>query len=220
MPVELSPAGLAAVASAAFAVLSFALNFVVVRRQARMQLEDLRIKVDSDVLGWGREAIDALADAQRLLASRPHVTEPAFEQDRLTAMQRLSSLADQGRLYFPNFVTDDFGRHKEAAFKGYRQPIIDALVFGYSLLEHWETASRRPASAIEFLWRCRRLVVSELQIAIDPRRRKKAIATMSKAKKAEDIPSYQEAIGLGDTLNALAPDAFDRAVDGRVTIPN
>lgn len=210
----LQPAALTAGASALFALASVAVNVVLLRRQNRVQLEALRIQSDSDVIAWGRDAIDALADAQRLIAVKPHITETAFEQDRHTAMQRLSSLADQGRLFFPNATPDRHGQDKEHAFKGFRQPIIDSLVFAFSALEHWPDVGRHPAKAIAFLWSCRRVVVSEIQASVDPRRRHSAISSLAKRRRGRrNSQATPSGTALGDALKALSPKAYENVTE-------
>ena len=55
---------------------------------------------------------------------------------------------------------------KESAFRGSRPPILDALVFA-----HMELVSVKEGEEIDadFLRKCRRLVVSEMQDHLDPR---------------------------------------------------
>ncbi len=214
---SLSPAVLAAVASAGVAVLSFVFNFVVVRRQARVQYEELKLRVDGDILGWGRSAIDALSDAQRLMASQSWMTDTAFEQDRLAAMHRLSSLADQGRLYFPNAILDRHGHMKESAFKGHRPPILHALIFGYYILEHWSLARRADDSAMNVLWRCRRMLVSELQAAVDPRRRARVMVALSKTTGEPAGGRYEEVGQLADAVEHVIPGVL-KAKDDRIWV--
>lgn len=204
----LTPAGITAGVSIVVAVASLVFNVMLLHRQNRMQLESLRLQADSDVIGWGRQAIDALADAQRLIYAKPHITDTAFEQDRISAMQRLSSLADQGRLFFPNVVRDDHGKHNEAAYQGYRQPVLDALIFAYAVLQNWRDAGKRPNEAIDFLWQCRRLVISQIQNSVDPRRRERTIARLAKNRRGGGDSPREQAVALGAALEALTPKGF------------
>ena len=133
------------------------------RKQRSLMEETLRQRLDGASIRWGDEAIEALAAAESLEHYEIHTDAKA---DRLQTARRLSALADRGRLFFPNLVETDKGASKEAAFRGSRPPILDALVFA-----HFELVSLKDGDAldVDFLRRCRRLVVSELQDHLDPR---------------------------------------------------
>lgn len=49
---------------------------------------------------------------------------------------RLSSLIEQGKFYFPNINKHDgFGKEKPIAYQGYRNVILDFLVYEYQIFE-------------------------------------------------------------------------------------
>ena len=91
-----------AVLSAALAVISLGLNWLVVRRQTELQYETLRAEMDAEVIAWAHEAIDQVSKAAALARGRGE-TYGAEELHRmaLEACQSLSSIADRGRLFFP-----------------------------------------------------------------------------------------------------------------------
>ena len=132
-------------------------------KQRKLMEETLRQRLDGGSIKWGDEAIEALALAEGL--SHPE-THDDIKADRIIIAQRLSALADRGRLFFPNHEEASKGGRKETAFRGSRPPILDALVFA-----HMELISLGKDDEVnaDFLRRCRRLVVSEMQDHLDPR---------------------------------------------------
>ena len=152
-----------AVVSAIIALFGALLSGRETRKQRKLMTETLRQRLDGASINWGDEAIEALADAEGLTHQDMSANAKA---DRIQIAQRLSALADRGRLFFPNHEEGGKGAEKEAAFRGSRPPILDALV-----LAHLEIVSMGDGDKIdaEFLRRCRRLVVSELQDHLDPR---------------------------------------------------
>lgn len=197
-----------AIVSALIAMASLAFNALIVRRQHAMAFEGLKLSLDSDVLAWGRHAVDAIADAERFAASAALSADPADarrEQTRIAL--HLSALADQGRFYFPNIeVGDDHGREKWAAFRGHRPPIIHAMVFAHYAIKKFDLSDAEALAPLcALLFRCRRLVVSEIQSAIDPRRRAKAFSDLSEAKQDSVGASIEEAADLAADLEALHP---------------
>lgn len=196
-----------AVGSAALAIASFLLNWRIVSRQMTMQFESLKAQMDADMLSWAHEASDALSEGILLARGRGscfHADEMRVR--RLGAAQRLSSLADRGRLFFPNHSPDSHGHDREAAFKGFRPPILDTVVFAYYQLDRLDCESPEPdTDAAEYLTRCRRLLISELQQAIDPRRRGQMLTRLSKSRRAGAGSDFKAAADLGETLEARFP---------------
>ena len=86
---------------------------------------------------------------------------------------------DRGRLFFPNLNPDRKGAEKEGAYRGHRPPILDALMWTYHELEAL-TREGGPASddSAGFIDECRRLLVSELQAYLDPRRKDEIVERM------------------------------------------
>lgn len=125
-----------AVASAALALASLLLNWAVVRRQTQLQFESLKAQMDAEVLAWAHEVINLVSQAEAL-ARGCGVTYAPDEFRRIAheTAQSLSAAADRGRLFFPNLTPDAHGQHKEAAFQGFRQPILDAVIFSCTQIE-------------------------------------------------------------------------------------
>ncbi len=196
-----------AIGSAALALVSLVLNWLVVRRQTELQYETLKAEMDAEVIAWTHEAIDQVSQGIALARGRGHAYAPAeFARAAFETSQKLSSLADRGRLFFPNESPDRHGQDKESAFQGYRQPILDAVVFACARLDRVERSATEPdAAAAEFLTKCRRLLVSEAQNAIDPRRRGQMLRRLAIGRLDDKTSAFVAAAELGEAMEALYP---------------
>ncbi|MEO9969671.1 MAG: hypothetical protein ABJG15_07555 [Hyphomonadaceae bacterium] len=174
------------------------------RKQRSLMEETLRQRLDGASIRWGDEAIEALAAAESLEHHEIHADAKA---DRILAAQRLSALADRGRLFFPNYVGANKGDLKEAAFRGSRPPILDALIFA-----HFELVSVKDGDKIDvdFLRRCRRLVVSELQDHLDPRHWDSVIERGATKKPQDHTDAERRASTLRAELTSRRIDYFEK----------
>lgn len=196
-----------AVGSALLAVVSLVLNYAVVARQTRLQMETLKVELDREVIAWAESAIAALSRAAGLARGRGGLYGPE-EFQRLTYETEieLSAMTDRGRLFFPNESPHLVGQHKEAAFQGVRPPVLDALVFACCQLQRLMSESGGPdAAAAEFLVNCRRLVASEAQNAIDPRRRSQVLRQLAAGRADDAVSSFEVAYRLGMEFDARCP---------------
>ncbi|MEM6651006.1 MAG: hypothetical protein AAGA72_05315 [Pseudomonadota bacterium] len=162
-----------ALLSAAIAVFGALISRTETRKQRALQMENLRQNVDMQSLGWGNACIDILNRAAMFARTRQHQSNDAsFLQQRINLMLAISSLVERGRLFFPNINPEGLGVDKEAAYRGKRPPILDALMFAYYEVEALTRQGGPTAdNSAEFIEDCRRLLVSELQAHFDPRRR-------------------------------------------------
>jgi hypothetical protein len=196
-----------AVGSATLALASLVLNWIVVRRQTELQYETLKAEMDAEVIAWSHEAIDLVTQGITLARGRS-VAYGADEVRRLAleTSQKLSSVADRGRLFFPNEAPDRHGQEREVAFQGFRPPIIDAVVFASTRVARMEcTAAEPDGDAAEFLTKCRRLLVSEAQNAIDPRRRGQMLRRLAVGREDDKVSAFALAADLGEGLETLYP---------------
>jgi hypothetical protein len=124
----------------------------------------------ANVRAWADEACGGFAMATHALKAE------ASRQDELllSALERISSLIDRGRWFFPNSWCEEYGQEKQPAYRGLRQPILDALVDGYRTIESLRI-SKDPAQ-LTHLVRSQRMFVSEVQLVLDPRRRELEVA--------------------------------------------
>lgn len=189
---RLGEADWVAVVSAIIAVASFAANWRVVSRQSRMQAENLRMAHDSDVIAWFHDAVDVLADAQEALreAGKSYQVEE-FPVRQSRARTRISAMLDRGRLFFPNLDRGDgHGGDREAGYQGYRQPALDSLYACYRVVSDWPTPmphvvmtdeqKQEKKDRLKQLVDARRVLVSEVFKAVDPRRRGKLLEELVK----------------------------------------
>lgn len=195
-----------AVTSAALALLSLVLNTLVVNRQTTLQFETLKMEMDSEAFAWVHEAINAVSDAIALADGRGKIYAPdEFRMRAFETGHKLSSIADRGRLLFPNEAPDAHGQEKEGAFQGYRQPILDAVVFACAQLARLEAEGEPDKDAERVLTRCRRLLVSEAQNALDPRRREQMLEQLAIGRRDDKKSSFALAAELGNMIEARYP---------------
>lgn len=193
--------------SALLALASLVLNWMVVRRQTQLQFESLKAQMDTEVLAWVHETIDLVSEASALARGRGVNYSPdEFRRMAFETSQRLSSAADRGRLFFPNEAPEAHGQDKEAAFQGYRPPILDAVVFACGQLERIVPEASGPDDeAANFLVKCRRLLVSEAQNAIDPRRRGQMLRRLAVGRMDDKKSAFAVAAELGEAIEARYP---------------
>ncbi|MEQ1709359.1 MAG: hypothetical protein ABL864_13615 [Terricaulis sp.] len=196
-----------AAASALLALASLVLNWLVVARQTALQFESLKAQMDAEVLTWVHEAIDLVSQGTALARGRGGVyPPPEFARLILETGQKLSSAADRGRLFFPNEAPAAHGQEKEAAFQGFRPPILDAVVFACGQVERMTPDSSGPdEEAANFLIKCRRLLVSEAQNAIDPRRRGQMLRRLSVGRLDDKTSAFAIAAELGEAMEMRYP---------------
>ncbi len=168
------------------------------RRQRKLQTESLRQSIDAASLEWGNAAIEALARSAMFARTRNmQANDGAFFANKANLLIAISSLVDRGRMFFPNYNPQTKGAEKEGAYRGHRPPILDALMWTYHELE---SLAREGGPSSEdsgaFIDECRRLLVSELQAHLDPRRKNEVV------ERYEDQESgdRRDAIGKSDAL--------------------
>ena len=161
------------IASAVIALVSFFLNLRLVARQEKRNAVNLKLAHDSDIIRWSDEAIVILAEVDEMLREKGVAySDNDFRQMRSASLARVSAIIDRGRLFFPNLdLGDGHGSQKEAAYKGHRQPALEALVSAYNLLRGAGAASGPDTAAAEQLRDIRRTFVNEVFRTVDPVRR-------------------------------------------------
>lgn len=93
---------------------------------------ELTSQYRSEILNWYSITIE-------LLIRLKHEAEANFENSELKRdlLSKLSAQIEIGRFYFPNIDKgDNFGTHKPLAYKGYRNLLLDFLVYSYRLFEN------------------------------------------------------------------------------------
>lgn len=206
---EWTTEALAGGAAAIVAVASLGMNWLVVRQQMKLQGEGLRVQLEVDVLAWSQEAINVLSEGMALASGRGQIFSADDVRRRAHDIaNRLSALADRGRLFFPNEPLGDFGANNAGAYQGVRPPILDAIVFASCAVQSIDSKAEGPDDeAFQILLNSRRLTVSEAQNAIDPRRRQDILNLLTEGRKDDAKPSQQVVTELHTALTRRLPNS-------------
>lgn len=95
--------------------------------EARVKKYELTYQYYSDVLSWHDQVVEVLIGLRLNAGDRDFVREN---------LVKLSALIETGRFYFPNlYEKNGFGTDKPAAYRGYRNGVLDPLVHSYGLFE-------------------------------------------------------------------------------------
>lgn len=122
-----------------------------------------------NVRSWADEACECISAANHAI----HLDETRRGEALFNALHKLSSLIDRGRWFFPNQWSEEYGKNKEPAYRGIRQPILDQLVEAYDLIKEMRESNNFQHSLL--LTHAQRLFVSEVQQVLNPRRRNEEI---------------------------------------------
>ena len=198
---------LVAILSAIVAVIGALLSRAETRKQREVHEENLRHAVDAQSLAWGNTCIDVLVKVAIFARTRQHhQNDASFLQQRVNLMLAVSSLVERGRLFFPNVDPDGKGAEKEGAYRGTRPPILDALMYVYYELDALtRTDGPTAKNSGDFVDECRRLVVSELQAHIDPRRRDTLMGRYDDQRLDHRTDALKRAEGLKAKLKTRRP---------------
>lgn len=196
-----------AVGSAIVAIISALIARGETKRQRKLQTERLRQSIDAASLDWGNAAIDTLARAAMFARTRHlQANDGAFLGNRANLLVALSTLVDRGRMFFPNLDPEKKGAEKEGAYRGHRPPILDALMWAYHELEAM-TREGGPSSEDSGLYidECRRLLVSELQAHLDPRRMDEIVGRYEDQESENRRGAIEQTKALRDKLESRRP---------------
>lgn len=168
---EVQIADWVAVASAGISVLALLLNILITSRQTRVSVESLKFNNDSQVMNWANRTVAAMAEAQHICAS-PNVGVLFLNERGIMLATTLSSLIDEGRWFFPNVGRRLKDGEKPGAYRGTRQPVLDHIVAAYDAVNEMlrQEDGVRDGLAAK-IGEAKRHFVSEVQHAVDPRRR-------------------------------------------------
>jgi hypothetical protein len=160
-----------AVVSAAISVVALLLNIFITSRQTRVSVESLKFNNDSQVMNWANRTVAAMAEAQHICASA-NVSALYLNERGIALATSLSSLIDEGRWFFPNIGRRPTDPEKAGAYRGTRQPILDYVFSAYEAVHEMMRAEDAPREKLAAkIAEAKRHFVSEVQHAVDPRRR-------------------------------------------------
>lgn len=166
-------AALSQTMAAVLSVLALLLSLWVFSRQQKLARWQLRLHREDHIIEWSRACVGLLAEIEETATShRVNSVELLPPKEYVQYRARLSALIDEGRLYFPNVQSWTHGRHKQGAYQGHRQEILDPLVAFYDRMkivqyDPAEVATEEKFTALNVI---RREFVTAAQAAIDPRR--------------------------------------------------
>ena len=178
------------------------------KKQREIQVERLRQEIDGASLAWGNRAIDVLNRSAMLARTRElHQNDNSFKGAQFNMAVGISTVVDQGRMFFPNISPNSKGAEKEGAFRGSRPPILDALMFAYYEVQALTRQGGPTAdNSAEYIEDCRRLVVSELQAHLDPRRRDEILGRYDDQREDHRGDAIKRANNLKASLAARRPE--------------
>lgn len=122
---------------------------------------ELTYQYYQDVVAWHSDVIKVIT---QLKATSEENSKKAY-------LAELSALIETGRFYFPNIDQhDNFGAHKPLAYRGYRNVVLDFLVYEYQLFEREDSQKY-----VEHAESLQRLFTSYVFQYLDPKKLQKKI---------------------------------------------
>jgi hypothetical protein len=105
-----------------------------------------------DVLAWALSAIEALQTIVIICRQAGKRLPIEHAEKRMEGLVISTSvLIEQGRLYFTNVPSGDFGLDKPAAYRGLRPRMLDYLVVAHQVACHWPNAGDAERLKMGFL---------------------------------------------------------------------
>lgn len=122
---------------------------------------ELTYQYYQDVVAWHSDVIKVIA---QLKATNEENSKRAY-------LAELSALIETGRFYFPNIDQhDNFGANKPLAYRGYRNFVLDFLVYEYQLFEREDSTKY-----VEHAESLQRLFTSYVFQHLDPKKLQKKV---------------------------------------------
>jgi hypothetical protein len=120
-------------------------NLAIQEETAKRNDKALEIGYRLKVQDWVSQVIDCMADAYIL--SEYEKVDTDFERQRIGVMADLTSLLDQGRMFFPN-IDADWGNDKPVAYQGLRQDILNPIKASFDLVKGMKGLTASEISAL------------------------------------------------------------------------
>lgn len=122
---------------------------------------ELTYQYYQDVVTWHSDVIKVITQLKAT----------SKENSKKVYLAELSALIETGRFYFPNIDQhDNFGANKPLAYRGYRNVVLDFLVYEYQLFER-EDSQRY----VEYAESLQRLFTSYVFQYLEPKKLQKKI---------------------------------------------
>lgn len=150
---------------------------------------ELTYQYYNDILQWHNMVIEILIYLQ--LNNVNHDL-------KMEKLSKLSSLIEQGRFYFPNIDRGDcFGKDKPSAYQGYRNIVLDSLVYLYQIFFKDDYMKYK-----EHIKRLQRLFTSLVFDYLEPSKQGKQVHKRTMLRRNNEIT-------LEDILNSSPEYIFD-----------
>ena len=155
------------IASAALALSLW--NFISQKRSQKMALH---VSWNKEILSW---SIAFIKECGVVISIIERLKVGGYEKEIMTniivSRQNISHFLDVGRLFFPNIKHDEVGQHKEGAFRGKRQLVLDCVYGVFSVLcrDFSKVDEKDLEEVVWSIVKCRRHFVSEIQSKIGTR---------------------------------------------------
>ena len=174
--IVLEPAVAVPIISAVIAAVSAAIAFRSFQREQlnqKIQAAKWKKEYFADLLKWSDESMLILSESLHLCDLDPQKCEKGeFFETRHALRIKLSAQIDKGRWFFPNYASDEHGLHKEEAFRGYRQAVLNGLVIAYRAVTDLDSADvSKNGGHRTKIESGKRLFTSEIQKILNPRSR-------------------------------------------------
>ena len=121
-----------------------------------------------------------------MVAGKPMGAPTFWRALTLRCRHRLSSLIDRGRFFIPNYVPDEVGVEKPAAFRGLRHPALDLLVAAEQLLAGADRQLLKQCPSLRAARvQIKREFVSHVQEILDPRAQNAELAALIRSTRGD-----------------------------------
>lgn len=101
-------------------------------RSYRLAVTNNRMQWNQGVESWAQRVVETIVRLHTCF-DRMDYEDAIKNSDELAIT--LSVLVEQGRLYFPNVMRDEYGQHKSMAKRGCRSAVLDPLVAAVKLAQ-------------------------------------------------------------------------------------
>lgn len=134
----------------------------------------------TEILEWANRVISSLESLLIVTTHYNHLPNRQMSDDKIdTIMFETAIETERGRIFFRNQVTDEYGKEKEKAYRGYRPRILDPIVTAHQVALRWHSASPQTRLALAVVAEdCLKRFVSLAQMEVG--RSKSASAEPSK----------------------------------------
>ncbi len=158
------------------------INYRREKLNQKIQHANLRQQYFLALRAWSDQLSDVLSEAIHFCELDPtKCPAGSFFERRNKFRITLSSMIDRGRWFFPNLHTKEYGQHKERAFRGYRQEVLNSLVESYRIITKLNYVDGSGNNVLkDNLVTAKKRFVSEVQNVLDPSQREKEFFDITK----------------------------------------